>query len=220
MIKYLNTLKGIRLFQDIQEDAIVQIMQSKDCFFKRYRKGTTIYGFHQEAACPGVILEGTVDILQPSIHGHETIVNRITAGGTFGFAYAFTREKNRLNDIRCVMDSQIMFLDVQTLVREECLAADIRNTFLKNTLTILAANNIELNAKVQILGQKTLKEKLMAYFERLAEKNSSRLITLPFNREELACFLCSERSSVSRELSKLSEEGNIRIMGNQIELLA
>lgn len=220
MIKNINVLRKISLFRELSEDEIFLIMQSKACFFKRYSRGTTIYGYTLPSACAGIILKGTADILHPSVHGHEAIVNRIMQGDSFGLAFACMQKKNPLNDIRCVTEVQIMFLEIWTLLQEGYLPADMHERLLKNVLITMAQNNIELNVKIQILGQKTLQEKLMAYFEQLAWQNASREIFLPFNREELACFLCSERSSVSRELSRLSDEGRIKIKGNQVELLS
>ncbi|MBQ9991194.1 MAG: Crp/Fnr family transcriptional regulator [Lachnospiraceae bacterium] len=218
MIKYLNTLKSVCLFRDLSEDAILLIVRSKACFLKSCKKGISIYGFHRDGTFPGIILEGAADVLQPSVQGHEVIVNRLTAGSSFGFSYACAGEENRINDIRCVVDSQILFMDISMLLKGDCLPASLETQLLKNLLQLLAEGAIILNSRVQVLGQKTLKEKLLTYFEQLVEKSGSRKLELDFNREELAAFLCSERSSVSRELSKLSEEGKIRIRGNQIEL--
>ena len=44
-------------------------------------------------------------------------------------------------------------------------------------------------------------------------KNGSNEITIPFNREQLASYLVSERSSVCRELSKLKNDNIISIKG-------
>ena len=75
----------------------------------------------------------------------------------------------------------------------------------------LAQTNMNLNNKIQILSQKTLRDKLITYFELLSIQKGSNVITIPFNREQLACYLCSERSSVCRELSRLKDDNIINI---------
>ena len=70
------------------------------------------------------------------------------------------------------------------------------------------------------MSQKTLRNKLITYFELLSIQNGSNEITIPFNREQLACYLGSERSSICRELTKLKEENIITINKNNVILLS
>lgn len=219
MTKYINLLEENQLFQGLSSAEILQIIDTEACMVKQYKKGNSIYNFYQEMTLPGIILEGSADILQPSIHGHEVIVNRLSKGDRFGFSYACAKQENRINDIRCVGDAQILFMDIMYLLKGNFLCAKLRESLLRNLIVVLALGGIELNVRVQILGQRSLKEKLMTYFNHLGKKRNSSVIELVFNREELAAYLCSERSSISRELGKLSEERKIHICGNRIKIL-
>ncbi|MGN1332472.1 MAG: Crp/Fnr family transcriptional regulator [Lachnospiraceae bacterium] len=219
MIKYLNILRETELFHGLPDNKVICLAESKACYIKEYHKGETIYGDREPVTHAGIVLEGTVDVIHLSVNGHDTIVKRMKEGDSFGVSYACSKEENLLNDIRSRDFSRILFVHMQLLLQEYCIQDDYYRILTENIFSALARHNIRLNAKIQILGQKTLREKLMAYFEFLSKEKGDRTIILPFNREELACFLCSERSSVSRELSKLSEERVIRIRGRQIELL-
>ena len=53
----------------------------------------------------------------------------------------------------------------------------------------------------------------------MADASGSNTITLPFNREQLAQYICAERSSVSRELGRMQDDNVIKINGNSITLL-
>ena len=90
---------------------------------------------------------------------------------------------------------------------------------IRNIMKSLAQSNISLNTKIQLLTQKTLREKLLTYLHMLSVQNQSLEFDLPFNREQLACYLASERSSVCRELGKLQKENIIRLNRNHIILL-
>lgn len=219
MIKYLNILRESELFNRLPDNLIVYLAEAKSCYLKGYQKGESIYGYKKPITHAGIVLEGRVDIIHLSEDGHHSIVKRMTEGDSFGISYALSREVNLFNDIRSSGASLILFLNIQMLLQEECVQKGYYTMLVENIFSSLAKHNIRLNAKIQILGQKTLREKLLTYFELLAKEEGERSITIPFNREELACFLCSERSSVSRELSKLQEEMVIRMKGRQIELL-
>lgn len=126
---------------------------------------------------------------------------------------------NTRNDIRSTTRCTVLFIHIQTLLQEYYPHQDFYLPLMENMMRSLAKSNIRLNTKIQVLSQKTLRDKILTYFELLAEQNNSNEFTLPFNREQLACYLGSERSSVCRELSKLSEKQIIRISKNQIALL-
>jgi len=78
---------------------------------------------------------------------------------------------------------------------------------------------LNLYNKLQIASQKTLRDKLITYLELLSMHKDSNEITIPFNRDQLACYLGSERSYVCRELSKLKADNIINIKGNDVVLL-
>ena len=56
-----------------------------------------------------------------------------------------------------------------------------------------------------------------AYFDQIRQGANS--FTLPLNREDLAAYLCVDRSAMSAELSKMQSDGLIRYQKNQVQLL-
>ena len=59
----------------------------------------------------------------------------------------------------------------------------------------------------------------MAYLNSVAVKKHSRTFDIPFDRQQLADFLCVERAAMSAELSKLQKEGLLVTKRNHFELL-
>ena len=76
-----------------------------------------------------------------------------------------------------------------------------------------------LNQKIELTSKRTTKEKLMAYLLMQAKQNKSRIFAIPYDRQELADYLCVERSAMSTELSKLRQEGRIDYHKNQFKIL-
>lgn len=94
------------------------------------------------------------------------------------------------------------------------------NQLIENMVQILANKNILLNQKVRYLSKRTTKEKLLSYLSDLAYQTGSKTITIAFNRQELADFLCVERSAMSTALGKLKAEGIIDFHKNTFRLLS
>lgn len=78
--------------------------------------------------------------------------------------------------------------------------------------------NISLTKKIEFTSKRTTREKLMAYLSAEAQKAGSSHFSIPFNRQELADYLCVERSAMSAELSKLRDDGILSFRKNQFEL--
>ena len=63
-----------------------------------------------------------------------------------------------------------------------------------------------------------IREKLLCYFNQLAEKEGSRTFQLPFSLSMLADYIATDRSAMMRELKRLKEEGVLRSEGRRITL--
>lgn len=71
---------------------------------------------------------------------------------------------------------------------------------------VLADRNLMMNRKLVILSQRSIRDKLMAYLVWQSELQHAMDFEIPFNRDELADFLCVNRSALSREISKMADE--------------
>ncbi len=125
---------------------------------------------------------------------------------------------NNLSHFRVVKDSKILFLNINSLLSRP-VNKNYYSKFVANIMSILATNNIVLNRKIQLLTQKSLRKKLMTYFIQLSKERNNNVFRISFTREQLARYVCSERSSVCRELGKMQDEGLVKIDGNTITLI-
>ena len=68
-------------------------------------------------------------------------------------------------------------------------------------------------------SKSTTREKLLSYLSAESIRQSSLSFDIPFDRQQLADFLCVERAAMSVELSKLQKEGLLVTKRNHFELL-
>ena len=68
----------------------------------------------------------------------------------------------------------------------------------------------DLNLRIEILSQKTIRDKLLSYFRILSQNRFSRTFTLPFSLTDLADYLSIDRSAMMREIKTLKEDGIIK----------
>jgi CRP-like cAMP-binding protein len=80
----------------------------------------------------------------------------------------------------------------------------------------ICEKNVQLMEKIEVSTRKTLREKLMAYFSNLAQKQGTRTVTVPLTRTALAQYLDANRSALVRELSRMQDDGLIELYGRKI----
>ena len=95
---------------------------------------------------------------------------------------------------------------------------DVYRKFISNLIAVLAGKNIGLSRKINDITPKTIRERLISYLSSQAVKQESNYITIPFNRQQLADYLCVDRSAMSNELSKMRRDGLLTFDRNMFKL--
>ena len=72
--------------------------------------------------------------------------------------------------------------------------------------------------RIEILTNKTIRNKLLTYFKIKSKQVKSKIIYLPYNYSDLADYLAVDRSSMHRELKNLKDEGIIDVKNKKITL--
>jgi hypothetical protein len=82
----------------------------------------------------------------------------------------------------------------------------------------IGKKNILLTKKLEYLSKRTTREKLLSFLSAQAVSAKSTIVEIPFNKTELAEYLCVDRSALSRELSAMKAEGLLQYDKNSFEL--
>ena len=89
---------------------------------------------------------------------------------------------------------------------------------VKHIMQIVAQNSIQLLDKLTHMSKKTIRDKLLSYFNSLSKIAKSNYFEIPFNKTELANFLSVDRSAMSTELTKMRDERLIDFEKKQFQL--
>lgn len=68
------------------------------------------------------------------------------------------------------------------------------------------------------MSKRTTREKLLSYLSSESIRQGSLSFDIPYDRQQLADYLCVERAAMSEELSKLQKEGLLTTRKNHFEL--
>ena len=205
------------LFDGIEGEELEKMLKCLSARRVKMERGQTLFAEGEAAGQVGVVLSGAVQIRQTDLFGNQTILAHLTEGGIFGEAFACAGVAERYPvDAVCQSAGEALLLErVPSPCAQPCPA---HSRLIGNMITVLAEKNVRLMDKNRILSRRSTREKLLAYLDIQARAASSREFELPFSRQELADYLCVERSAMTVELMKLDREGLIRVRGRRITL--
>jgi CRP-like cAMP-binding protein len=214
----LEILKKIKLFNGINEnlEVLLQCLGSEE---KRYSKNDVLILTGSPILSVGVLLSGELQIIQNDYLGNSNLLTTVHSGHLFGEAFACAGISESPVTIISKTDSHVLYLGVDRIVNTCPSSCQFHTQLIENLLKVLARKNILLNDKNQLLSQRTTKNKILSFLSLQSEKKGTSQFEIPFSRNELADFLCVDRSALSRSLSQLQKDGIIQYEKNQFTLL-
>ena len=188
-------------------------------FIKRafYKKNEIILMPGDEINFIGLILSGSIQTFIDNSNGTTSIMNKLFANDIFCESFAFIDESKCPCTTQASEDTEVLWIDYKKCITTCSQMCQLHVSIRENLLKLFANKSVALNQKIEILSKRTIREKLLCYFD-LRRGNEDEL-TIPFNREELANYLCVDRSAMSNELCKMRDEGLIRFNKNNFEIL-
>lgn len=180
-----------------------------------YKKGTTILELIEDKDEIGIIVNGYINIIKNNYNGSTNLIEELYENDVFSSSSIYVDSDY---EIVAKEDVKLIIINLNELINYE-ENDKIYNQFIKNLFIILNEKINEKNERIEILTKKTIRNRLLEYFNIMSKKTGSRFIYLPFNFINLADYLAIDRSAMSRELKYLREEGFIEVKGKRITLL-
>ena len=211
MEEYIDIILKSSLFNNIDRDEVLNIINSFGYQNKSYKKGNTIIDIGDYIENIYLILDGMVEVSKEYDDARKNIVNILNAGDIFAESFALSTKKISTIQALSFTDTKILKINTNNIFNNAI--------FLQNLIRVLSDKNIFLSIKNDILSQKSLRSKIMLYLKYMSNIQKSNNIIIPYNRDKLSEFISSDRSALSRELNRLSKEKIIKLEGNKITIL-
>lgn len=207
MEKYVNIIKKSKLFVGLDEDEILSMLKCLNAIKKEYKKNDFIFRVGESITDVGLVLDGDVHIINEDFWGNRAIISHISEGDLFGESYACSTSSIIPTSVVANKDTTVLFLDFKRIITTCPSACVFHTKLISNLITVLAEKNVNLVEKIQHTSKRSTRDKLLSYFSEQSKKYNSSSFEIPFNRQQLADFLCVDRSAMSNELSKMRKEG-------------
>lgn len=219
MNQNLKILEKVPLFSGMKEADIKNILECLDSKEKMYGKHQWIIQAGNEVPALGIVIAGRVQVIREDILGNRMIVAGLGPAEIFAETLASAGVKSSPVSVYANEDTTILWLYIKRLVCTCSTSCDYHSLLIENLLQLLAKKNLYLNNKMELLSKRTIREKIMTFLLSEAREQNSSSFEIALNRNEMAEYLCIDRSAMSRELSNLREEGIITYRKNHFNIL-
>lgn len=219
MKKYLKQLQRNELFNNFNLNDLESILNCLSAKVNYFKKKEIILKQGTHVHYVGIVLSGGIQIIKEDIEGNINILSHLGINDIFAEAFAYADIYECPITVQATENCEIMFIDCKRIIKTCNNACVFHWNLIENMLSMIAKKNIMLNQKMEILSKRTIREKLLAFFNTQIQMNHSKRFSIPYNREGLAFYLCVDRSALSRELSNMRDEGLIKFNKNEFEVL-
>ena len=212
----MNNLKlsYLPLFKDINKDDLSSLLKCLNVKEKTYDKNQTIIAEGSYIDSIGIVLEGSVQASKTDINGHRIIISNMQKNEMFAEAIVCSNIHVSPLNVEACEKSRILWIQFTRIVSTCASSCSYHTKLIKNMLEIISRKNMFLNSRLHVVAKKSLRDKITEYLIQQSIKNKSREFKIDLNRNQLADYLASDRSALSRELSKMMKEELIEYKGN------
>lgn len=199
---------------ELQKHKLFKILQTHEYSFNKNEEIlSTLKG--ENIIC--ILLEGHAQIVSISYNGEENLIEELYTDSIFGTNISNISDSEY--QITALEKSKVLVIDYNKLIDTKNINYSYYNVFLTNLFDIINSKFRESNDRIKILTKKSIRDKLLAFFENEYIKTRSKYIYLPTNFKDLSDYLSVNRSAMFREIKYLKEEKFIKVDGNRITLL-
>ena len=204
------------LFEGISDEDIEKMLKCFEARKMTFKKDRTIVTNIINVNLVGIILSGTANLERYDYNGNRSIIEKLEANSVFG--EVFSRLGSDISVI-ATSDCEILLIEYDHIIKRCKKGCTYHSTLTNNMLKLLSNKIVELNERVEILSKRSIRDKLLSYFELLASDNPKRSFTLPFTYTDLADYLSVDRSAMMREIKNLKDEGFLKTNARKITIM-
>lgn len=209
--------EGTPLFENIARNQIPEILESLAAVQKDYHKNEGILLQGDSVSDLGILLSGSAHSLKTDITGKQVIVTLLKPGSYIGVLLAASQERKSPVTVQADEASSVLYLPYRKLLTQSSCPGHDR--LLYNLLRGIAEMALVLHDRNDCLIKPTIRDKVLTYLFQEAEKTGSRSFSIPLNRAAMAEYLNVDRSALSRELSRMKQDGLIDFSRSHFRLL-
>ncbi len=213
--KYLELIRSSPLLDSISSEDIKTFLSNGKFRVVQYKKDSIVHFDGEVCDKLEIILSGKTIIDRIDESGNLLNITDFSDGDILGINLMFSTDPYYLMTVTANIDTLILEIPKDLLF--SLLSSN--KHFLKTYLEFAADNTSLLGNKIKYFVKKTIRESIITYLRHEYKKQKSYNIKLLIPKKLLAEKIGVKRTSLSRELKKMKDEGLITYDSKYIKIL-
>ena len=215
MKNYLPLMQLIDLIKSISPEEIEVFLNEGSFKTIEYHKNNIVHYVGEKCSTLEIILSGKVVIERIDESGNLMTIAEFFSGDILGGNLMFSKKPYYPMTVTAKEPTVILEINKNRLFK---LFSD-NHAFLKHYLEYVADHTVILGDRIKHYVNRTIRESITSYLEYEHKRQNSNTIILHMSKKALAEKIGVQRTSLSRELAKMRQEGLIEFDAVSIELV-
>ena len=208
-------MNNYSLFENMDEKEIHNLMNCLKADERIYQKGDIILSFNESTQIVGIMQKGIACLVSINKEGEKSIIDYYETNDIFGKQFSPNINAN-LYYILAKTECCVKFCEYEKMIT--CCHKNC-NKHIKLINNLILISNRKSQIHINILSQRTVRNKLITYFNYISEQTNSKKIKSPLSLSDLADYISVDRSAMMREIGKMNDDKIIISKGRNIELI-
>lgn len=215
MENIIQSLLLCPIFKDLTREEIRGIFREIPYTNRVYEKNDVIYHAGDRACHIGIIISGQIEIRKYLSSGNRLSIFQRTKGEVLGGSILFSSNPRYPCEVIAKEKSRLVFVE-----KSYVLQIFFQNpTVASNMLRISADRIMQFEKKLELFSFYSIQKKIAFSLLHDFACDDGNTVLLPFSKTTWAECLNVSRTSLSRELKSLCDQGVIQMNGSKIVLL-
>ncbi len=226
--EYLAELANSKLFRNMSESGMIHLLDCIGATTVERKKDEYFLMQGDISTDISIVVAGDLVGERLTANGNVVTIAEFHVGDVFGDVLSGSSATS-IVDVRACCDARVVRFSFEDLLNPCADAREMQSVLLRNLINEVSNKYFQLNDRVVILAMGSLRGKIARYLVDQQKLGADKtVICIPHNREEMARYLGCERSALSREISRMRDEGLFDVDHNrfmihrpkQLQLLA
>jgi CRP-like cAMP-binding protein len=188
---------------------MTHISQLVGMWERSFSKNETLTHQGQAVSDIGILTDGVLMEEKYHLDGRRQILRVFMPGQAINLEAATSSIKTSPTSIVAKHAGTVIWMRYTDLAGGAALPERVKAKLSESIVQAISDESIKLIYKSDILSMRTVRERILAYLSVVSERRANLTIDIGMNQEDLAHYLCVDRSSLSSELNALRREGII-----------
>ena len=209
-------MEDLPLFKDISLNDINKMMTCFKAKKVKFKNEDIIFSNTVNSNEVGIILYGTASMIRYDYNGNRSIIESLEENSIFGKMFSYLD-----NEVSIIATSEceILLFNYELLMKRCKNNCTCHVKIMDNVLELLSSKIMSLNERVEVLSKRSIKDKLLCYFDLVVKRKGKKSFYLPLSYTELADYISVDRSAMMREIKNLKDDGIISSNGKKLTLM-